>query len=291
MLSAACMTCLVERQMEAIQAEEDEVFKTKFMKDVFQVIREAGEKETAPVVIAKINQLHQKYFNKAYSFDSLKKIYNQMLLEKADAIEETILNAEEPLKMALLLARAGNYIDFGAMGSIDDQKLDKLLNDAKDECLEATTYKKFLCDFKLAKTLVYLTDNCGEIVLDKLLIKQMKRIHPELQITMIVRGKPVLNDATLEDAEMVGLTEMVQVLPNGTEIAGTDLGSIDQAAREVIESADLMISKGQGNFETLHGCGLNIYYMFLCKCDWFVRRFQLKRLQGVWINEYDQQIQ
>lgn len=285
------MACLVERQREAIQKEQDEIYKSKYMKDVLKLIGEAKEEETAPVVIAKINQLHQKYFHKAYSFEALKRNYNQMLLEKAEAIEEQINQSETPLKRAILLARAGNYIDFGAMGSVDDQKLEVLLNEGKNETLEAKTYAQFESELTKAQSLVYLTDNCGEIVLDKLLIKQLQKYNPSLNVTMIVRGKPVLNDATIEDAQMVGLTKLVKVIPNGTEIAGTDLKSISAEARSAILSADLLLSKGQGNFETLHGCGLNIYYMFLCKCDWFVKRFQLKPLQGVWINERDAQIQ
>ena len=83
----------------------------------------------------------------------------------------------------------------------------------------------------------------------------------------------------------MGLDKTASVIDNGSEIAGTVLSDISPAARKELENADLIIAKGQGNFETLHGCGLNIYYLFLCKCDWFMRRFAAERFQGMLINE------
>ena len=110
-------------------------------------------------------------------------------------------------------------------------------------------------------------------------------MYPQLDIAVIVRGQDVLNDATMEDAKEVGLTEIVKVIGNGSAIAGNSLGYISAEAEELIRTADVVISKGQGNFESLNGCGLNIYYLFLCKCDWFVRRFKMKRLAGILIND------
>lgn len=109
--------------------------------------------------------------------------------------------------------------------------------------------------------------------------------YPQIDITVIVRGKPALNDATIEDAEEAGLSEVVTVIGNGNGITGTWLPEISAEAREKIEEADLILSKGQGNFETLQGCGKNIYYMFLCKCKLFVERFQMEQFEGVLANE------
>ena len=138
-----------------------------------------------------------------------------------------------------------------------------------------------------AKKLIFLTDNCGEIVLDKLLLETIVKVYPHLECTIIVRGEPVLNDATMEDALQVGIEACGKVIPNGTNIAGTYIPWISAEARQVMEEADMLISKGQGNFESLHGCGLNIYYLFLCKCQWFMERFGLPQYSGVFINEKD----
>jgi uncharacterized protein with ATP-grasp and redox domains len=96
---------------------------------------------------------------------------------------------------------------------------------------------------------------------------------------------PVLNDATLDDARAIGLPDVCEVLGNGTDIAGTQLGAICPEAKARIDGSDIIVSKGQGNFETLHGCALTVYYLFLCKCQWFTGRFGLKLHEGVFVDE------
>lgn len=284
-LSAYCMYCLVKRQEENLRKIPDENVKSDYMREVLRIIADAPEEVTAPVVIADINRLHHKYFGEAYSFDRLKTEYNQYMLAEEAGIYQDILTSSDPLLTALKIARAGNYIDFGAMGTIDNSKLQSLLSSAKEEFIDPAEYAIFKKELHDASQLVYLTDNCGEIVLDKLLIRIIKELRPGLDLTVIVRGQPVLNDATLEDAAMCGLTALTKVIGNGTQIAGTQPELISSEARHYLEKADLIISKGQGNFETLHGSGFNIYYMFLCKCDWFVNRFGLERYKGVFLNE------
>lgn len=284
-LSAICMNCLIKKQLDNMKETIPEYIKAKYMRGVFKIIAEADELESAPVLIEKIGVLHKKYFNEDYSFEDLKKQYNQLLLLEETNIKEIIHNSHDPLYTAIKYARIGNYIDFGTLTEVSTNKLNELLSSAKDDILQEEEYQYFKEDLKNAKTLVYLTDNCGEIVLDKLLIQTLKQLYANLHITVIVRGKPVLNDATMEDATEVGLTEITTVIDNGSGVAGTHLNGISQNALKVINNADIIISKGQGNFETLNGCGKNIYYIFLCKCHWFVRRFSLEQFKGVFIND------
>ena len=89
----------------------------------------------------------------------------------------------------------------------------------------------------------------------------------------------------MEDAEEIGLTDLVRVIGNGSNVGGTWIPGITSEARDLLYDADLIIAKGQGNFETLNDCGLNIYYLFLCKCDLFQRRFHAENLQGMFLNE------
>ena len=118
-----------------------------------------------------------------------------------------------------------------------------------------------------------MTDNCGEVVCDRLVIEELSRRFPSLSVTVLVRGQDALNDATREDAAQVGLDSVADIADNGCGVAGTPLEYVGEAARGLLEGADVILSKGQGNFETMHGCGLNVYYSFLCKCDWFQKRF------------------
>lgn len=206
-------------------------------------------------------------------------------MKQQDKILEIIESADGSLKRAIQYARVGNYIDFAAVQKVEEDKLYKLLSDAENDELDSVEYGNFLSDMENAKRFVLLTDNCGEIVLDKLLIKILKKAYPNVEITAIVRGKPVINDATLDDAKAVGLIDECRVIGNGAGIAGTALELISDEAREVIDCADVIIAKGQGNFETLMGCGLNVYYAFLCKCEWFVTMLGLEKFKGAFVND------
>lgn len=286
-LSEDCKACLYRRQQEKIQEQKNEKKKAEYLAKVQLLIDDAGEGDTAPVVTGRISSLHKEYFKCAYSFEDLKRTYNQIMLEKEPSIRQKITESVDPLKTAILYARVGNYIDFGALGSVDDQKLEELLGRALTEELDDREYADFQKEVKSAKTIVYLTDNCGEIVLDKLLMEQIKKRNETCRIIVLVRGESVLNDATIEDAEMVGLTKLAEVYGNGTGIAGTSLPHINKKAKELIDSAELIISKGQGNFETMNHCGLNVFYLFLCKCSWFVKRFGMQQYQGVFIQDHN----
>lgn len=286
-VSAECMHCLVKRQAENIKKYPDEEKKAAYLGKVLGIIANHAAEEPAPVLLSHIGRLHEAYFGKPFSFDELKKGYNAMMLEKETEIRGKIGQAADPLAVALRFAQIGNYIDFGAMDSVDDGKLMEFLKQAETLPLSEDTYQKFTENLKTAKKLVYMTDNCGEVVLDKLLLETIKQTVPHLEMTIIVRGEPVLNDATMEDALQVGLETCGKVIPNGTNIAGTYLPWVSAEAKDALEEADLLISKGQGNFESLHGCGLNIYYLFLCKCQWFMERFGLPQYSGVFLNEKD----
>lgn len=285
-ISSFCIGCILRRQEERIrEIAFPEETKSAFMKELCSLIANASEDATTPVIVAAIRVLIQKYFDITDSYEAEKKHYNKLMLDSEDVLEQMIASADEPLKEALRLARIGNYIDFGALNEVNEKTLGELFAESENDTVDETEWTALKADLQKAKTLVYLTDNCGEIVADKLFIKEIKKAYPQLAITVIVRGQDVLNDATMEDAKAVGLTEIAKVTGNGSAIAGNSLGYISAEAEELIRTADVVISKGQGNFESLNGCGLNIYYLFLCKCDWFVRRFKMKRLAGILIND------
>ena len=119
------------------------------------------------------------------------------------------------------------------------------------------------------------------------MVKTIKELYPQIDITVITRGGEALNDATLEDAISVGMDKLTRVIGNGVAVPGTELKQISAESLNYIKNADVIISKGMGNFETMSSCGMNVYYIFLCKCDYFERRFKLPRLTGVFIRELD----
>ena len=281
-----CIPCLIDKALNQIPENTSEDIKLSFAKTVLSVISEAPVTITAPEIVAKITDLVSETFGAKDNYNKIKKYFNSLMLSKVEYISSKIKISDNPLYLSLCYAMLGNYIDFGAMNNVDEDYLDSILNTADKLDFDSSEFNNLKSDLENSKNLVYITDNCGEIVMDKLFIEQIKKAYPLLDVTIIVRGAPVLNDATIEDAIAVGLTNMGLVIPNGTNIAGTCLNKISEKAKSAIENANVIIAKGQGNFETLSYSKENIYYLFLCKCKLFADRFGVKRCTGMMLNDF-----
>lgn len=283
--TADCMYCLINRQYKDIAHISDVKAKSEFMREVLDVIHNAPTGVSAPVVFAKISRIHEKYFGKVYDFAYEKKKYNDLMLSIEDKLRIRVKEEPDSLLYSLKLSRAGNYIDFGALSEVDDDKLFSLIENCAATPIDEVEYLSFTKSLQASQTLVFLTDNCGEVVCDKILIDTIKELYPHVQISVIVRGEAALNDVTIDDALYVGLDKTAEIYSNGTNIAGTSLNDVPPDIREMIENADMVISKGQANFETLCGCGLNIFYILLCKCDLYAKIFDMQKFEGIFIND------
>ena len=252
---------------------------------------ESGFFETLePGTYKSLAMIHQYLFDEIYNFaGKLRKVNiskGNFRFAPLMYMKNKVDTSENHLKTAIQYAMVGNYIDFGALENVNEGELKVQLDEAVNITIDSKLLDVFKNDLVNAKRLVYFTDNCGEIVTDKLLISTLRDINPDLHITVIVRGKPVLNDATLEDAKHIHMEDVAQkVIGNGTGLPGNVIGAISQEAMTEVENADLLISKGQGNYEGLSGCGLNIYYLFLCKCEMFMRRFGVEQFTGIMTRE------
>lgn len=281
--------CFKKAEGLLAQYEKSEQEREEILAHVRQVLTDADAEEggeiTAPALMAKMLGILNAEAGITDAYEEPKRRYNQILMQKEAGIRRQIQKSAEPFHAAMKYAVTGNYIDFGAMSDVDEEKLDELLKTSGDITLDEEETVNLGRELAKARALVYITDNAGEVVLDKVFIEVLKECYPKLHVTVLVRGCPTLNDATIEDAAYIGLTDVAAVIPNGTDIPGTPLDAISSDARQAIERADLCIAKGQGNFETLRGCGRNIYYLFLCKCELFVRKFGVKRFTPVLKNE------
>ena len=243
------MNCQLRKQEAKIRHFDDEDRKKQYMEAIRRRFDNPKEGDCVPSISTELKKFYCSFWGVPMEdFSQINREYDQLMLDLEEELRSTI----------------------------------KIEN---KDTLDEQEYKNFCQDMKKAANVVYITDNCGEIVLDKLAISVLKKTFPNVRITALVRGLPAGNDATMEDAEFCGLTDLVPVLGNGSDVGGTWLHGISAHAQELLQSADVIFSKGQGNYETLHGCGLNIYYLFLCKCDWFIHLFQAKSLQGMFINE------
>lgn len=282
-----CVRCIINRYLNNVPKEFSPAQKLAYVQLVCKQVAEAPSHAGAPVVTQSIKNALQKKFGITEDFSKEKHYFNQMMLGKETEIYKQITDSDDYLKTAIQYAMTGNYIDFGSMHTVDEDYLENALQESKERRIEDAVLESFKKDLASARRLVLLTDNCGEVVLDKLLLKVIKKQYPQIDIIIMVRGGEVLNDATKKDALEVGLDKVGTVVDNGTEIAGTFLDVVSKEALQILEEADVILSKGQANFETLRGCGKNIYYIFLCKCNMFAKRFNVPRFTGMMINDRD----
>lgn len=281
-----CKECLIQKNIsKAKKYGKNEL--SMFEKGVSELVGKYGNSKSAPYIQSKIDELYVECFGSKRDFTDIKNKYNTYMLTKEEVVKDIIQKSDDVIAMCIRFACVGNYIDFGAMDSVDNEVFDKLLAKVKTEELNKTSLSNFKNDLTKANNLVYLIDNCGEIVLDKVFMYFLKKQYPHINITAVVRGGDTLNDATLIDAKNVGLDKVVNTISNGTAIPGTDMAEISQETKKALLDADVIISKGQGNFETMFGEGLNTYFMFLCKCKMFVERFGLEQFSLVFANEKD----
>ena len=168
---------------------------------------------------------------------------------------------------------------------IDDQLLQGLLDKENELKISKKEVAYLEDELAQAKTLLYITDNCGEIVLDKIFIEELQNKYKNLQITAMVRGGIASNDATMEDAEEIGLTNVVPVIGNGVAIMGTVKEQLSEEAKEKIQNADIIIAKGMGNFESMYQEGMNPYYLLLCKCELYKEIFGVEMFQPIFCKE------
>ena len=194
-------------------------------------------------------------------FKDQKKMANRKALEVLPALEEMLSGAEDPLSFALKVSAAGNSVDFAVKGEVKLEEVLKLLN----EDFAVWDYEAFRNRLEDSKKVLIIGDNAGEIVLDKILVKVLK--GRGLEVTYAVKGGPILNDATMEDAIEVGMTKLCRVIENGSDKVGTWLEDCSKEFKEVFYSSDVVISKGQANFETLSSAEREIFFLLVAKCE------------------------
>ena len=284
-LHSECIRCLTGKYLAKPPEGLTEEQKVEYFQIILSVMGSANPEYAAPVAMQNIERILYEKFGIRQDFTAIKRHFNALLLAREEDFLALLTESDDPLKLGVQLAMTGNYIDFGAIENVTDDALTELISHAPGQPVNDQQLSRLKEELAAAKKLVYLTDNCGEIVFDKCLMKTIARLYPQLSITAVVRGGDVTNDATMDDAGQVRLCETAKVIHNGTAVAGTWLEGVSKEARAEIDAADVIISKGQANFETLRKCGLNIYYIFLCKCDMFARNFGVPRLTGMLIND------
>lgn len=281
-----CIACVINKANKlADKYFEDKHQKYNFMNQVLREVSKIEYDRTAPFLVAKVMRILKKETGINDFYLQEKKLFNKKLLSMENQIEDILDNSKDRFITALKIALAGNIVDFGAFDEISFEMVEEIINKTLASDFDNKLYRKLKNDLFKGKRILYLGDNTGEIVFDKIFIREIIREYPDLEMFFAVRGKPVLNDVNEEDAYYVELNKYANIISNGTDLPGTDLLEVSDEFKNIFEKSDIIISKGQGNFESLPGCEKNVYYLFLCKCDLLVQKLESEKLANMFIHE------
>ncbi|MDO5152288.1 MAG: ARMT1-like domain-containing protein [Eubacteriales bacterium] len=272
-IDSYCLLCHLRRNLELVRPLGTEEQTMAFARDMMRMYLAAPEGVSAPWFGPQTAQLlHEHYGLEIDRYRQEKIDSNRFVLERLPMLREKVDSAPDPVLAGLQCAILGNYLDFSALqGQVSFEKLTGMLDNALEMELDNGIYASLCRDLENAKTLLYLTDNAGEIGFDRVFAETIAKRYPNLAITFCVRGGIAQNDATREDAAAMGVP--FPVIDNGNRIPGTQLDMLSTEAKQALESADVVLAKGMANVETMYGCGCNVYYGFLIKCQRFVDRF------------------
>ena len=263
-----CIPCFVRQALESTRfVTDDEAVHEKVLREVLRMAAELDMRECPPAMGRRIHTLIKQLTGKADPYAEAKRHFNDMALKLYPELKREVESAEDPLETAVKLAIAGNIIDFGPAGSIHADHVHEAISHALATPLDEGTLQEFRRRVRDAQSILYLGDNTGEIVFDRLLIEEL----PRQKVTFVVRGGPIINDVTREDAETAGLTELVEVIDNGSDAPGTILPTCPEEFRQRFTDADLVIAKGQGNYESLSEADREIYFALKAKCPVIAR--------------------
>jgi uncharacterized protein with ATP-grasp and redox domains len=251
-------------------ATPDESVHADIINDIAALIPSLPKRATPPELARHIYKIIIRRTDQYDLFKAVKARSNELAMSMYPQLKKMVMNAADPLLTAVELAIAGNVIDYAAKNDLDiDAEIDGIMQGtfkpARNDVFHYTEFKAALAD---AKKILYLGDNAGEIVFDRVLIEELAQTH---ELVFAVRDRPAMNDALMEDAIYCGIDKIVRVISSGTDTPGTVLKYCSAEFMREYESADLIISKGQGNFEALSDRKENIYFLFKVKCPVIAR--------------------
>ncbi|MDR2643199.1 MAG: ARMT1-like domain-containing protein [Planctomycetaceae bacterium] len=276
-ISLDCVLCLARQSLEASRfATQDESIHTTVLKKVFALLQEKGFTNIPPLVAQDVQRIirHETQNNDPYAVPKYRS--NQLMLDLIDSLFDRVHKSENPIHAAVQLAIAGNSIDFAVRGDWTDESILNAIETAMSKPINGNV-DKFISCVKKAKHILYLLDNSGEIVCDRVLIEELLRFFPDVKITAVVRGTAVLNDVTIDDANQIGLGKIVDVIDNGNDAVGTILEQCGKPFLDVFKTTNMIIAKGLANYETLieytpEQIPQTICYLFKAKCP-FISKY------------------
>lgn len=260
-INEKCLPCLINQVIKVANitncSNRDDLYH-----QVFEQLSKIDFNKSNPEIIGMIFELVKKHLNNEDPYQEIRQYYNNLFLQSYDDFDKKINSFKTAIKYAII----GNIIDFSPINNQEITKIDDWFDNIDNLSLTIDHVDKLINDIKKAKTILYLGDNCGEICLDKLLLKRIKQLNPSLKIYFGVRGKPVVNDSIESDAYEVGIDEYASIISNGDNSLGTILSRTSAQFNQIYQNCDFVIAKGQANFESLSEENKKIYFLLMVKC-------------------------
>ncbi len=268
-LQPECITCIIAQvknvtNMFGLSEEQRE----EAMWETHTYLAGANYEGCTPESMGELWQILLRHVGGKDPYAGIKSLCNQEAMKMLPTTREKIARAKDPFTVALKYAIAGNLIDYGLEHPVSIEEQNAQIDVIANTSFSIDDSGKLLLAMSRAKTMLYLGDNAGEIVFDKLLVEQIRKRFPLIDLAFVVKGSPVLNDVTHADADEVGMREVARVIDNGDASPGTVLPRTSEAFQAAFAGADVILSKGQGNYESLSGVTKeNLFFLFTAKCD------------------------
>ena len=267
-----CIPCFFRQALEVgrLTGVSDGVRK-KILDDVALSIPGFSLESSPPEMARIIHGILRKHTGVDDPYKEIKEKSNSLALGFYRKLKEKVDKSSDRFLKSIEVAIAGNVIDYGVKNTLDvEEEINKILrneNEAiKREKPDLFEYEKFKDELDKSASIVYLGDNAGETVFDRVLIEEIKRVDKNKKIYYVVKEKPTINDALLEDAIVSGIDHSAEIISSGSDAPGTILAICSKEFLSIYKQADMVISKGQGNFEALSDPGRSVVYLFMAKC-------------------------
>lgn len=258
-----CIPCFIRQVLDSVRlTTDDRDMQLQALRQALRLAADMDLTQSPPVMGREIHRFIRKLTENPDPYREIKSRFNAIALRMYPDLKALVDKSPEPLETAVQLAVAGNIIDFGVNSEIEEQGLKEAITKSLNTHLGLSDLEDFKDAIGRAENILYIADNTGEIVFDRLLIEEL----PAGKTTCVVRGSAILNDATIEDARSTGITDIVETIDNGSDAPGTILEDCSDAFRSRFRNAELIIAKGQGNYETLSDIDKNIFFILTAKC-------------------------
>ncbi|MGD9109581.1 MAG: ARMT1-like domain-containing protein [Phycisphaerales bacterium] len=258
-----CYPCFIRQSLEAARLVTDEpLVQQEILRRTMQLISKSELTQTPPAMGQQIHRIIRQITKNPDPYEAVKAKSNKFAASLIPHLKKQLSSSPRPFETAVRLAIAGNIIDFGAKSGYTEDQVHDSIAEALSAPMDEQLFVELSEAIAASQSILYIADNAGEVFFDRLLIEMM----PWEKTTYAVRGAPTINDATVDDAKVAAIDEMVEIIDNGSDAPGTVLEDCSDAFRKRFEQADLIIAKGQGNYETLSDIRKNIFFMLKVKC-------------------------